>query len=116
MTRPASKSRPTWKDVKAKQAISEYKKAVGDPTGLAELMVFYCERAAGFCKEFGSDDDDYLAALVRMFEQAAGVVTTLPDDSQEALIARLDQVRLTSESLGYGVADEMDCILADYSA
>lgn len=101
---------------KAKQAISEYKKAVGDPAGLAELMVFYCEQAAGFCKEFGSDDDDYLAALVRMFEQAAGVVTTLPDDSQEALIARLDQVRLASESLGYGVADEMDCILADYSA
>jgi hypothetical protein len=28
--------------VKAKQAISSYKKAVGDSMGLAELMVFYC--------------------------------------------------------------------------
>ena len=28
----------------AKRAISDYKKAVGDPEGLAELMVFYCER------------------------------------------------------------------------
>jgi hypothetical protein len=28
---------------KAKQAISHYKKAVGDPVGLTELMVFYCE-------------------------------------------------------------------------
>ena len=27
---------------KAKQAISHYKKAVGNPTGLAELMGFYC--------------------------------------------------------------------------
>jgi len=34
--------------VNAKQAISSYKKAVGDPAGLAELMVFYCEQAAGF--------------------------------------------------------------------
>src|ERR1700704_5389163 len=34
---------------KATQAVSNYKKAVGDPAGLAELMVFYCERAAGFC-------------------------------------------------------------------
>jgi len=32
---------------KAKQAISSYRKAVGEPAGLAELMVFYCERAAG---------------------------------------------------------------------
>jgi hypothetical protein len=79
-------------------------------------MAFYCERAAGFCKEFGSDDEAYLAGLVRMFEQAAGAVRTLPDDSQDALIARLDQVRLTSENLGYGLADEMDSILADYSA
>ena len=51
-----------------------------------------------------------------MFEQAAGAVRTLPDDSQDALIARLDQVRLTSENLGYGVADEMHSILADHSA
>ena len=29
--------------VRAKQAISGFKKAVGDPAGLAELMVFYCE-------------------------------------------------------------------------
>ncbi len=31
---------------KAKQAISNYKKAVGEAAGLAELMVFYCEQAA----------------------------------------------------------------------
>ena len=28
---------------KAKKAISDYKKAIGRPEGLAELMVFYCE-------------------------------------------------------------------------
>jgi len=51
---------------KAKQAISHYQKAVGEPAGLAELRVFYCELAAGFCKEFGNDDEDYLNALVRI--------------------------------------------------
>jgi hypothetical protein len=34
---------------KAKQAISHYKRAVGDAAGVAELMVFYCEQAAGYC-------------------------------------------------------------------
>jgi hypothetical protein len=38
---------------KAKQAISSYRKAVGEPVGLAELMVFYRERAAGFCSDIG---------------------------------------------------------------
>ena len=47
---------------KAKQAIADYKKAVGDPAGLAELMVFYCERAVGFCSDIGNDDDAYFGA------------------------------------------------------
>src|SRR6266481_1673837 len=46
--------------VKAKQAISSYRKAVGEPAGLAELMVFYCERAAGFCSDIGYQDESYL--------------------------------------------------------
>ena len=42
---------------KAKQAISSYRKAVDEPAGLAELMVFYCERAAGFCCDIGYQDE-----------------------------------------------------------
>jgi len=38
---------------KAKQAISHYKRAVGDAAGVAELMVFYCEQAAGYCQDIG---------------------------------------------------------------
>src|SRR3984893_2036905 len=55
---------------KAKQAISSYRKAVGEPVGLAELMVFYCECAAGFCNGIVYQDDSYFDALVNMFEQA----------------------------------------------
>jgi hypothetical protein len=55
---------------KGKRAISDYKKGIGDPEGVAELMVFYCERAAGFCSDVGNDDEGYFDALVRMFEQA----------------------------------------------
>ena len=66
---------------KAKQAISNYKKAVGDPAGLAELMVFYCERRCRFCSDIGNQDESYLDALVRMFEQALAVADTLPPAS-----------------------------------
>ncbi len=55
---------------KAKHAISSYRKAVGEPAGLAELMVFYCERAAGFSSDIGNQDEGYFDALIRTFEQA----------------------------------------------
>jgi hypothetical protein len=59
---------------KAKRAISDYRKAVGDPEGLTELMVFYCERAAGFCNDIAQQDETYFDALVHMFEQALKLV------------------------------------------
>jgi hypothetical protein len=99
---------------KAKQAIADYKKAVGDPAGVAELMVYFCERGAGFCNDVGNDDYIYLGALVRMFGQALGVTKTLPDASQVALIARLERVRGISHRLGYGVGEDIDRILAGY--
>ena len=61
---------------KAKQAISDYKKALGDPEGLAELMVFYCERAAGFSKDVSHDDASYFDPLVRMLEQSLKITNT----------------------------------------
>ena len=101
---------------KAKQAISSYRKAIGEPAGLAELMVFFCERAAGFCYEFGNQDEDYLNALVNMFEQAIKVTGQLSADDRDALIDRLDHVRTISHNLGYGVGDAMDSLLDDHVA
>src|SRR5438309_8261188 len=101
--------------VKAKQAISSYKKALGEPKGLAELMVFYCERAAGFCNDLGNQDEAYFDALVRMFDQALKVIGQLPAPDRNALIVRLDRVRAISHNFGYGVGDDMDSLLARHS-
>jgi hypothetical protein len=101
--------------MKAKQVISSYRKAAGDAAGLAELMVFYCECAAGFCSDIGYQDEGYLDALVRMFEQALKVSTHLSARDRDALIARLDGVRVISRSIGYGVSDDMDSALAKYT-
>jgi hypothetical protein len=101
--------------IKAKQAISSYRKAVGDPAGLVELMVFYCERAAGFCSDIGYQDDGYFNALVSMFGQALKAIARLSaSDRCNALIARLDRVRVISHNFGYSVGDDMDSLLAEY--
>jgi hypothetical protein len=99
---------------RAKQAISSYKKAVGDPAGLSELMVFFCECAAGFCDDLGYQNESYFDALVRMFEQAIGTISQLPAQSRGLLIARLDKVRAISDNFGYGVGEDLDSLLAEY--
>lgn len=99
---------------KAKQAISHYKKAVGDPAGLSELMVFYCEQAAGYGQDIGYQEEGFFDALVRMFEQALKSANTLPANGKVSLIARLDRVREISHNFGYGVGDAMDYLLAKY--
>jgi hypothetical protein len=101
---------------KAKKAIADYKKAIGKPEDVAELMVFYCERAAGFSNAVGLDDGGYFDALVRMFEQALKIVVSLPEAQCDIMWDRLDDVRDTCHTFGYGVGDDMDDLLAEYGA
>ena len=54
---------------KAKKVVADYKKAIGRPEGLAELIVFYCERASDFSNAFGFADEAYFGALLKMFER-----------------------------------------------
>lgn len=97
---------------KAKKAIADYRKAIGDPQGLAELMVYYCERAAGFSHDVGLQDEGYFDALIRMFGQALKAVDVLSSERRSALWERLDAVRRISHDIGYGVGDDMDELLA----
>lgn len=77
-------------------------------------MVFYCERATGFSDDVGLQDESYFDALVRMFEQALKVITTLPGEPRAELLSRLDTVRRISHNFGYGVGDDMDDLLAGH--
>jgi hypothetical protein len=102
---------------RAKRAISNYKKASGDSEGLAELMVYYCEQAAGFCRDVDHQEAAYCDALVRMFEQALRTTTGLTPNSgtvRNRLLAKLDHVRVIGHQLGYGVGDNMDVLLAEF--
>lgn len=119
----ASIDRWLWPDVSknqypsvanAKKAISNYRKAIGQPDGLAELMVFFCERAVGFSNAIALQDKGYFNALLRMFEQVLKAIKSLPENRRSALMTRLNAVRRISHNFGYGVGDDMDDLLAKY--
>ncbi|MCZ8109062.1 MAG: hypothetical protein ACK50I_14090 [Burkholderiales bacterium] len=82
--------------------------------GLAELMVFFCERAVGFSSDVGLQDGGYFDALVRMFAQALRAIDALPAEHRPRLLRRLDAVRRLAHNLGYGVGDDMDDLLAEH--
>jgi hypothetical protein len=98
----------------ARRAITQYKKALGDPVGLAELLVFYCERAAGFCQDVDHRDTAYLHALVRMFEQGLKAMAGLNRNVQNGFLPRLDHVRSIGRQLGNGVGEDMDVLLSEF--
>jgi hypothetical protein len=90
---------------KAKKPITDYKKASGLPEGLAELAVYYCEQGIGFSNAVGLDDEGYYDPLVRMFKQALETVMTLPETRRDSFLDRLQDVRASSQGIGWGVED-----------
>ncbi|GBE16007.1 hypothetical protein BMS3Abin14_02087 [bacterium BMS3Abin14] len=99
---------------RAKKAISDYKKAIGRPEGLAELTVFYCEECVSLLNFCGMDDEGYYDALVLMFERALKATTNVNTELQTSFIERLEQVFLESRDYGYGVNDDMGDLMSEY--
>jgi hypothetical protein len=93
---------------KAKKAITDYRKAVGRPEGMAELSIFYCEEAARLIGECGMDDETFYSALVRMFEQGLVQVIELPKTERDPMLKRLDAVRASLRDIGWGVSDALN--------
>ena len=125
ITKPSCINRWLWPDMfknqdtsvaKAKKPIADYRKAIGQAEGLAELMVFYCERAAGFSDDVGLQDEGYYDALVRMFEQALKTIASLADAQRQPLWDRLRTAQRICRNFGYGVSDAMRDLLAEYGA
>ena len=95
----------------SQEAITEYKKVVGRPAGLAELSVFYvesCAKLLGYCR---IDDAGYFTALVRTFEQALVEIQKLEPEQQTLFVERLERVVHEGQDwpwdMGYDIAGLM---------
>ncbi len=93
---------------KAKKEITDYKKAIGRPDGLAELSLFYCEEALSFLESCGMEDEGYFLALIRMYAQALNLVSKIPVTERHAYVERLDKLRSRARHVGWGVQEELN--------
>jgi len=96
----------------ARKALSEYTKAIGDPLGILELRIFWCETAVDFSMSFGFADAGYLDALIRQYRDACNAIPGIQEPLLTQYIERLENVR-DDANMGYGVGDAMVDILGD---
>jgi Transposase DDE domain/Transposase domain (DUF772) len=92
---------------KAKKAIADYEKAIGRPEGLAELTTFYCEEAFSFVESCSFESENYLTALIRMYDRSVNFVLSLPVAERPVYVERLGKLRLRAKHVGWGVEDEL---------
>jgi len=97
----------------ARKAISAYGRAKGRPEDMAELMIFFCEQAAGFIRDVGLQDERYFDALVRMYARALTGVAALPHPRTAEQFERLGRVCELCRDIGYGIFDEMRSLLEE---
>lgn len=95
---------------KAKKAIADYTKAIGEPAGLAELSIFYCEEAFSFLESCGFEDERYFVAVVGAYDQAVKLVPEVPAAERHGYAKRLGSLRLRARSLGWAINEELNNI------
>jgi hypothetical protein len=90
---------------KAKRAISNYSRAVGDPLGETELMVLFVESGNKFTVNFGDKDEGFYDALNRMYQRAIKKVLSLPEKHRRVFQERLKDIMTSSSGIGWGYHD-----------
>ena len=95
---------------KAKKAVADYKKAIGQLAGLAELSIFYCEEAVSFVESYALEDERYFVGLIHMYYGAVQRVLDLPAAERRAYAERLGRLRSRARFVGWGVEDEFNSI------
>ncbi len=92
---------------KAKRAISAYSKAVGDPSGEAELMTYFVECGNRFTLEFGDIDEGFYISLNLMYKRTIETVLSLPVEQRGDFRERLKEIMTSSGGIGWGYHDEL---------
>ena len=90
---------------KAKKAISSYSKAISDPLGEIELMVFFVECGNNFTVNFGDIDEGFYDALNRMYQRAIQEVLSLPEEKRRDFKERLEKIMTSASGIGWGYYD-----------
>lgn len=99
----------------ARKAISDYRKAIGDPHGLAQLMLYYVECGVSFTLEFGDIDEPFYDSVLRMFSDAMTMLNRCDQDVVDELLPRFESAVYSTAGIGWGFHDSLRDTFEMYS-
>lgn len=111
-------SEPWKKDVSlstGRKAISDYKKALGNPEGLIELMLYYCECGVNFTNQFGDIDEGFYASIESMYQSAIDLLKK-NKDLKDLFFTRIEKMVSNSSHIGWGFHDTLEDIFEAYQS
>jgi hypothetical protein len=89
----------------ARKAISDYRKAVGDPEGLAELMLHYAECGVETTLEFGDIDEAFYLSVERVFADGLKMLKRCGPDTVAKLLPHFTVLVMSTADMGWGFHD-----------
>ena len=98
----------------ARKAISDYRKAVGDPEGLAELMLFYVECGVNFTLEFGDIDEPFYSSVIRVFSDGLKMLSRCEAGVVSKMLPRFERTIHSTADMGWGFHDSLRDIFEAY--
>ena len=96
-----------------KKAISRYRKAVGDPKGVLELMVYYVECGNQLTVDYGDIDEQFYNSLESMFVEVLKILASSDEQTIDMYLPRLTTLVDKAEGIGWGYYDNMSEYLAE---
>jgi hypothetical protein len=91
----------------ARRAIRDYKKAIGDPKGLAELMLFYAECGFNYTIELGDIDEAFYNSIVSVYRDGLVMLNQCDQNVIDELLPHFKSVFESSYDLGWGLYDAL---------
>ena len=86
----------------ARKAISDYRKAVGDPEKLTELMLFYVECGVGHILDWDDNDDAMQNSIFRVFAEGMETLDRCEKDVAGKLLPRFEAVVQSTANMNWG--------------
>ena len=89
----------------ARKALSDYRRAIGDPEGVLDLLVHYVECGTRMTVEYGDIDEGFYDSLESVFDEAVTKVEASPPELVGRFLPRLRSVVQSARGIGWGYHD-----------
>ncbi len=96
----------------ARKAIRNYRKATGNVSGTAELLMTYVENGAEFTHEYGDIDERFYSSVESALNELAALLLREAPGMYPQFIERLARVEQLAGDIGWGFGDYVADVVA----